>query len=271
VFIARLTPDRFAIDSYTVNFGFRWAVNVDGVFPAGSSIAAIGATRSGDALVAIAAPRGQQPSSFDVWRFAPGSAGPRLSAVTGTAVAFDDDQILVGSSDGTTTRIRRYDAAGQLVWTREFAGDAHITAMAADADHNLAFGGDLRTSVDFGGGVIVAGHPSENPPNNGFVAELSSTGAHIFSRRTDDSFVEGIATGNHRIAVSSTAESQIFRVRLLEYRSDGTPISTGLSTGLGDLGRGDRVWMGPTGRVWWNLDTQWPRFPRWPYLIVVRE
>ncbi|HEY0483099.1 MAG TPA: hypothetical protein VGD37_36510 [Kofleriaceae bacterium] len=271
VFIARLTPDRFAIDSYTVNFGFRWSVNVDDTFPAGSSIAAIGATRSGDALVAIAAPRGQQPSTLDVWRFAPSSASPRLTAVTGTAVAFDDDQIIVGSSDGTTTRIRRYDATGQVVWTREFAGNAHITAIAADADHDIVFGGDLLTSIDFGGGVIVAGHPAENPPNNGFVVELSSTGAHIFSQRTGDSLVEGIAAGGGRIAVSSTFVSQITREHLLEYRTDGTSISTGLSTGLGELGRGDRVWMGPTGRVWWNLDTQWPRFPRWPYLIVVQE
>jgi hypothetical protein len=174
-------------------------------------------------------------------------------------------------------RITRYDQAGTIVWTRAFAGQASITAMAVDASpgtsHDVLFGGELYTPMDFGGGTLPLMYtPDGFEQLNGYIVELSAAGAHVFSRKTGDSLVGGIAANASQIVVSSTLRTQFTYEHLLRFDAAGMPVSgPDFDTGLGENGLGDRVWIGASGRVWWDLETQWPLFPRWPYLVAVRE
>jgi hypothetical protein len=272
VFVANLLNSTFTIDNLDPSLNPRWGIAMVGTFQPGNTIQAITIAPDGAALVAINTSQpGSIGGSLDVWRFTQAGAVAVMRGITGRVAAFDGANTIVASNVNSVIRIARYDAGGSPSVVRDFTGAVTLTAIAVDAAHNIVFGGALSTNVDFGGGVLVAGHPQENPETNAFVVELSGTGAHIFSTKTGGSVIQGIATGGQRIAVSDTLLTQFSRERLFEFRTDGTPISTGLFTGLGEFGRGGRVFMGPTGRVWWNLDTYWPRFNAFPYLLTVKE
>jgi hypothetical protein len=190
---------------------------------------------------------------------------------SGEDVTLDGDQPIVAWSEGGTLRITRFDAGGAVVWTRAFAGQAQITAMAVDPSHDVLFGGELVTVMDFGGGVL----PTELNPDggrlNGFVVKLSATGTHVFSRKTGYREVGGIASNSARIVVSSMDRPQYYELHLQAFDATGTPIaSTGFDTGFGDRGKAHRVAIGASGRVWWNIEANWwPPAPTWPYLVVV--
>ncbi|HMG57707.1 MAG TPA: hypothetical protein VK601_29605, partial [Kofleriaceae bacterium] len=75
-----------------------------------------------------------------------------------------------------------------------------------------------------------------------------------------------------RVLVSGTEHTQNRFVHLQSFAPDGTPDAGPVfSTGLGEHGFGRRVTLAPSGRVWWNLETQWPAIPAWPYLVVIAE
>jgi hypothetical protein len=71
--------------------------------------------------------------------------------------------------------------------------------------------------------------------------------------------------------VSGTEQTQFHYVHLQSFDAAGAPAASRFGTGFGDNGFGGAVAMGTSGRVWWNLQTQWPYFPAWPYLVVLTE
>jgi hypothetical protein len=140
--------------------------------------------------------------------------------------------------------------------------------MAVDPGHDVVFGGELVTAIDFGGGALPL-RRTDNGPLDGFIVKLAAGGAHQFSRKTGYTLVGGIASNGSRIAVSSTEQTQFHYVHYQLFDASGAAVAGAFDTGLGDNGFGGRVVMGASGRAWWSLDTQWPLFPRWPYLVVL--
>jgi hypothetical protein len=265
-FIASVAGTTLAVAKVDPSLALQWEATR--TVPAGSAIGAVGSDASGALLVAMTA---LQTRSATVTRFTAGGAFASELSVSGDAATLDGDQPIVAWNDSGTLRITRFDASGAMVWTRGFAGQAGISAMTVDPDHNLVFGGELFTAMDFGGGTLPL-RATDDGKLNAFFVKLSPAGDHVASRRTGYTHVGGIAANGARIVVSGTEQTQFHYVHLQSFDAAGTPTSgTRFTTGFGDNGFGGTVTMGSSGRVWWNLQTQWPYFPAWRYLVVLAE
>jgi hypothetical protein len=263
IVIARASGTTLTADQYD-NLAPRWHTTQDVLD--GSQIRAMAVDPSGATRIGLVG----LPSHVMVVGYGPdGSVAQTLSAA-GDAVAFDGTDVLIAWNDTSTSmlRVSRLTSSGQTLWTRGFAGSAQVTAITIAPSHAVVLGGQLFTPMDFGGGVLPT-RTSENGPTNGFVVELSQAGDHVFSRRTEFTEVGGIAANGTRIVVSNTERTQFRYARFLAFDPSGTPVATTFDHGLGENGVGDRLWIDASGRVWWSLDTIWPLFPRWPYLVAL--
>lgn len=264
VFVASVADTTLAVDKYDPSFGplcqVTWPVL------AGATIEAMTTDPAGAVLVGLTTLQDRQVT---VDRFTADCSFSSELSVTGDAVTLDGEQPIVAWNDSGTLRITRFAGSGATVWTREFVGSARVTAMAVDPSHQVLFGGELYTAMDFGGGTLPKRTTPEGEPLNGFLVKLSATGAHVFSRRTEDTLVGGIASNGPRIVVSSTRRTQFYYLSFLLFDAAGTPIASTVDTGFGEHGQAGRVAIGASGRVWWNVETQWPLFPRWPYFVVL--
>lgn len=264
VFIASVEDTTLTVDKYDANFGFRCRATRPVL--AGATIKAIASDASGAVVTGVIT---LQDGQVTVDRFTAGCVFASQLSVDGGAVALDGNQPIVAWNDSGTLRITRFSATGAVVWARAFAGSAAITAMTVDPNHQALFGGELYTAMDFGGGTLPLRSTPEGEHLNGFIVKLSATGTHVFSRKTGYSLVGGIASNGPRIAVSGTERTQFYYLRFQAFDAAGTPLATSFNTGFGENGQSGRVAIGASGRVWWNLETQWPLFPRWPYLVVL--
>lgn len=266
VFIASITDNTLTVDKYTAGFTPRWTAT--GTVLAGATINAIAADPSGAVLIGVVTP---QDGTVTVFRFTAGGAFASLFSTSGSAIALDGDRPVIAWNDRGTLRITRYAPGGATLWTRGFVGAARITAITVDPNHNVVFGGDLTTAIDFGGGTLLLSSNPDGGAQNAFFVKLSSTGDHVFSRKTGYWAVGGIAANASRIVVSGTERTQFFYEHLQWFDAAGGPGGgAGAWDGFGgeEHGFGGRVSLGPSGRVWWNVQTQWPLFPIWRYLVV---
>jgi len=264
VFVASVAGTTLTVDKYDPSFGSRCEVTQPVLD--GSTIKAMTSDPTGGVVVGLATLVNRQVT---VARFTAACAFTSQQVVSGDSVAIDGAQPIVAWNDSGTLRITRFDATGAVVWARAFTGSAGITAMAVDPNHQVLFGGELFAAMDFGGGTLPLRSTPEGEHLNGFVVELSVSGAHVFSRRTQYSLVGGIASNGSRIIVSSTERTQFTYLRLQMLDATGASMPTSFNTGFGEHGVSGRVAIGAAGRVWWNLQTQWPLFPKWPYLVVL--
>ncbi|HEX4423529.1 MAG TPA: hypothetical protein VH165_36720 [Kofleriaceae bacterium] len=259
--VARVTGTTLAVDQYTSAFAARWHTTQS--VPANSAIVAITVDSAGITRVGLVG----NGTQMTIASFSPAGVAAAALALTGQWLAFDGNQPIVAYADGTTLHITRYTVAGAAVWADAFTGNAGVSAMAIDPSHAVIFGGQLFTPINFGGGTLPT-HTSENGPFNGFVVKLTSAGAHVFSTRTEDTLVGGIAVNATKIAVSNTLRTQFRYQDLQVYGPSGTKIATSFEPGFGEDGVGGRIALNTSGRVWWNLQTIWPLFPTWPYLVT---
>jgi hypothetical protein len=177
--------------------------------------------------------------------------------VPGARIAFDGEQAVVARTDNSAVEITRYALDGSLVATTRFPGRATVTALVIAPDHAVVFGGDFLEEIDFGGGPLVF-EEHDTGPNNGYVVKLTPGGAHVFSRRTDFTFVAGIAVNAERVAVSSTFITQFVLHRLSVYDASGAAIQLPYRLPINENWRGLGVAMSDTGRIWWNFVADWP-------------
>jgi hypothetical protein len=79
-----------------------------------------------------------------------------------------------------------YDESGAPVWSRRFGGTSNdfVNGLAVDRDGNIVLVGSYMGAVDFGGGPLPR---TTVGSDDIFVAKLSPTGAHLWSKRFGDS------------------------------------------------------------------------------------
>lgn len=272
VFVASIanvssTIATLSVRKYDPDLALLWTSSVN--LLAGSQIQRVATEASGDVLVGAAAP---SDGSVTATRFAAGGAFVAELAAPGTAVGIDGDQAVVASNDSGTVRITRYNLDGSVVWTRGFTGRALITHIMGDPHHAVLFGGELIDSIDFGGGALPRGSTPEGPVN-GFFVLLSEAGDHLMSRAVGMSDVNGLATNGENIAVSGIYRTQLQHLMMKQFGTNGRAFSTGLGVGglnAEELGVGGRVVVGPSGRLWWNLHSNFPILSGFPYLLVTQ-
>ncbi|HZO14170.1 MAG TPA: hypothetical protein VFB62_12950 [Polyangiaceae bacterium] len=158
----------------------------------------------------------------------PGSGGDAVGALPG------GDVIWAGTFPGTTNLggavltaggtsdifLARFSATGAHVWSTRF-GQAMADARSIDVDDagRILLGGGFITSIDFGGGPLMAAGLSD-----GFVALFSGTGEHQWSKR-----------------VGSAPSDRVWQVAFDAY---GNAVVSGETWGSVDLGAGALVSAG---------------------------
>jgi hypothetical protein len=270
VFIASIsnaTSDgaTLSIRKYDPGFAPLWTTSLN--VNIGSQIQAFATDAAGEVLVGFALPSARALTAF---RFSASGAFVSEMLTTGDAIGFDGDQALVAWNDSGTLRITRYRPDGGPAWSRGFTGSAAITQITADPNHEVLFGGELGSSIDFGGGALpLASNPDSSV--NGFFVLLSPAGDHLMSRTVGMSQVHSLASSGQNIAVSGVYRTQLHHLALKQFGTNTRPLSTGLGAGginAEELGDGDRVVIGPSGRLWWNLRSNFPVLSGFPYLLV---
>ncbi|WP_437764871.1 hypothetical protein WMF27_32990 [Sorangium sp. So ce281] len=107
-------------------------------------------------------------------------------ALSGTTDFGGGPVVSLGDFISSDAFIAKLDAAGNHLWSRSF-GDVdrndHVSEIVPDGAGDVFVIGDWAGSIDLGGGSLVSDDVAI------FVAKLSATGAHLWSRRLS-------ATGN---------------------------------------------------------------------------
>jgi hypothetical protein len=258
-FVASVSGSTLTVERYARPLTLDWRASI-GV-ASGSPIRAVGGRADGGVTVALG---GAALTSTLLLRFTSDGTLASTVAITGTAVAIDGDQAVAAWQDGSDLlRVIAYSASGTMIWGQTFSGRAAVTAIAVEPDHDVIFGGELFTSIDFGGGPIEL-VDTDDGPVNGFIVKLSNTGAHVFSGRNGYSTVTGLAGNDRKIAMSGTRRTQFFYKQLAVFDANTAP---GDVAQLLDNGRGGGVAMSPSGRVWWSFAEQFLLFNAFPYLL----
>lgn len=259
VIVASAAGGALTVDKYDAAFAPLWHGSVS--VTTGATVGAVASEPGGGALVAVGG---------EVVRLSAAGALVSRRAVAG-AVAFDGTDAVAAASDGAkAVTVTRTSSDGTVQWTRSFAGGAGVSAIAVGPDHGVVFGGELFTAMSFGGATLPYLR-TDNGPRNGYVVKLSAAGGHVFSQKTGYTLVGGIAVDATRILVSSTERTQFVYERLQTLAPTGAVQATtaGFVAGFGETGTGGRIALGAS-RAWWGIETSWPQFPRWPYLLALQ-
>ncbi len=76
--------------------------------------------------------------------------------------------------------VAKYDAAGNHVWSKGYAGKAEFHALALDATGNLFLTGWTTGTIDYGGGPLTA--PAGNLETSLLGVKLNANGQHVWSK-----------------------------------------------------------------------------------------
>jgi WD40 repeat protein len=216
---------------WTRQFGSAGFDEAFGVAADGAGGAYIAASVLGDAFV-----RRYDANGTAIWtdQFIVGSSEKALAVATDGAgnvyVAGSTDGNLLGqtSSGGTDAFVRRYDASGTEIWTRQFGTAASDQALGVATD---------------AGNVYVAGSTDGT-----LLGQTSSGGTDAFVRRYDASGTEiwtrqfGTAASDQALGVAADAAGNVFVAGTMSgfdafvrrYDANGAPVWTSqFSTGAG--------------------------------------
>jgi len=173
--------------------------------------------------------------------------------------------------------VARYDAAGKLVWVRQFGQSGGYQApfgLAVSQEGDIALSGALEGAIDFGGGALTSAGDAD-----AFLVLLGPDGAHRFSKQVGDATMQsggnvaldeggnvlwtGTFEGTINLggnALASAGESDIFVAKLdptgavvfaqrmggagidsdgsIAVDSEGNVVASGYYQGTPDLGGG---------------------------------
>lgn len=146
----------------------------------------------------------------------------RHDEILGVAVDGSGDVYVTGYTDssfegyanpgGRDAFVRKYDAEGNVVWTRQFGSESAAGGQPNDKG--------LDVAVDAGGSIYVAGSTTgvfegekSGGGNDGFVRKMDSQGEHVWTRQfggEDDDTADAIAVdGDGTVFVAGNTESSI--------------------------------------------------------------
>ena len=159
-------------------------------------------------------PIGELTPASETWSLTHGSTGGDFIAAI--AVDHAGNSYVVGSLAGTADLgcgamsptgsldmyVVSYDTTGSCRWSRHFGGTSEqwATALVRDCDGNLFVTGVFSGTTDFGFGALASAGGYD-----GFVAELSPTGAPVWARAfggAEDDAPSGVAVAAADIVVA---------------------------------------------------------------------
>jgi hypothetical protein len=146
-----------------------------------------------------------------------------MIVVVGTIVAVDPTTGSIDHGRLIDGFVAEFRANGDLAWTKTFptkTAPSEVDRVAVDAHGDIVFAGSFGDGVDFGGGPVPATvpDPAISQKHDTCLVKLSSSGAHIWSRRM----------------LKSPATVTVSKIAIV----DGEPLLTGMSRDALDLGDG---------------------------------
>jgi hypothetical protein len=261
IYLARASGDTLTVSSYTSGLALRWSR----AYAATGPVTAVGVYATGELAVAVG--EWSQPRQL-IQIYASGTERLRRDLGQATAIAIGPSGYTLAYplATGAAVEARRPD--GSLLWQRTWTGSISVDHMARDPAAGVVFAGTFAGTVDFGDGPL---EPFSNPDSslNTFLVSLSPTGALRFSRHVYSTYPTGVASNGTRIAIASTAWTQMPYMELRAFDSTGDLVWTygGVYEELGFTGA---VAVGSTGRIYANMS---PKFypgalaPPWPFLL----
>ena len=102
--------------------------------------------------------------------------------------------------------VARFDAGGELLWTRTFGGDQQaLSRMTADAQGNILLSGSFQGALSFGGAPLNSPAGEQDP----FVVKLAGTGDLLWNRTFHLETVLGSVWGDSPMA-GSDAQGNVY-------------------------------------------------------------
>jgi hypothetical protein len=146
----------------------------------------------------------------------------------GNVLLAGDFETTVDFGDGTLTSnggydafVAKFDSMGGVLLSKSYgdASDQTARGIASDTAGNIIFAGDIEGTTDFGGGALMG-----TAMGVAFVAKLSPTGTHLFSKAFGDT--EASAMG-----VVTDASSRVFITGSYNGKIDfgGGPLVSGIA------------------------------------------
>jgi hypothetical protein len=261
IYLARIAGTDLVIAAYTADFVPRWTRShpVGG----GKRVLAIGA----DAASVVAATGPATGVDLVKRWLSDGTSSTIHAGPMGDAIAIGKLGFVIGSAINGTVVVTKW-AFGQGLpeWQRTWHNSAQISAMAIAPSGKVYFGGTFSAPISFGGPTL---EPQQGEgPGNAYVAALTATGDHAFTRNVHQSAVRGIASNGTVTAISALTGPRQPRLVTLDASGNDIVAQYGETT-FGSWGNTGSTAVGPSGRVYWNFADAWPspNAPAYPYLI----
>lgn len=262
VYVGEVRNGALVVSSYTAAGAARWTRSI----PAHGVVHAIGVYNSGEVGVAVE-DAGIVDQLYTVR--ADGSGGMvNLAPLAVQAAAFDPANVTIAYRLGGGIVVDALAPNGQRLWQRSWSGELYIEAMARDGAGGVALTGTFEGQVHFGDGTLEPYYTPDGPRNT-FVLVLDYTGAPRFSRHINASWPTGVSQTRTGVVVAAQRWTQFPYPTLTLYDAAGTE-TWGLGTE--DNGFTGEVALGPTGRVFANIETRWSasaNAPAWPYVFAL--
>jgi hypothetical protein len=261
VYLARITGSDLVVEAYTAGLALRWSRS----FPAGAGHRALAIGSDGTSVVAAAGPVGGGVDLVKRW-LVDGTESTTATGPMADVVAIGPGGYALGSAINGTVAVSKWTfGRGTPDWTRSWQNSAHIDAIALTPGGGVGFAGTFSGPASFGGPTITP-----IAPGGVFVAALSASGDHVFTRSLASIAVRGLGANGPVIAVSTLRLPGV--PELINLDSQGQTIFNEEGrTGFGSDGDAGTVAVGPSGRVYWNFAEAWPRGSAqlYPYLIAL--
>ncbi|HEU4733345.1 MAG TPA: hypothetical protein VFT22_35880, partial [Kofleriaceae bacterium] len=195
-----------------------------------------------------------------------GTSGFTHAGSLGDAVAVGPTGYVLGRAlNGTVTVTKWPFRLSRPEWQDTWQNSASISVMALGPSGQVYFSGGFTGPISFGGPVVT--------PRDGssvFLAALSSSGGHVFTRDIDRGPPRSLASNGRVIAMSRLISPRGPRLRIFDAQGQDILGESG-QTGFGGSGNTGSVAVGPSDRVYWNFAEAWPSAssPAYPYLIAL--
>lgn len=261
-YLARVVDADIVVDAYTADFLPRWTRSFHA--GTGAKFAAIGADATS---VTIAAGVAQLPGADHVTRIlADGSAITSIQ-VTADAAAIIPNGYVLGLGRHNQGSITRWTFGNDAPdWKTLWLNSAKIDAMSVAPDGTVTFGGSFTGPVSFGGPTLPL------PPgatSSVYVAALSATGAHLFSRDLGRFAMRGIASNGSIAAISTLVAVGAPKLTVIDGHTGDEIFGENGRFPFASRGDAGSVAIASSGRVYWNFAEAWPTAtgPTYPYLV----
>jgi hypothetical protein len=266
IYLAQSSQTSLTITSYTPAFARRWSRT----FPSNGFVNAIGVASNNWTYIWA----GTKVHFVNADATAAGDTSVYWSSNESKQVGIGGGGFVVASWTAQGTTFTAYGTTGAQRWTRFFAGNYDVQALAMVPDGSVAIGGQFYADINFGDGTMYTGG-NENGSRNAFLVVLDGAGNFRFSRRLTGSAVHYVATNGKLIVTSNQNWTQSAWLTLQVFDTVGNHVHDWVEEGFGfgDNGNTYNVAMTSSGRIFASMAVT-PWYPSdgtgWQFLVALK-